>query len=66
MEALFTHDRAHEFEIDVHLVIGQQGCADSATTVGAAGALVDLGDRVGHDEAADLAVGHRPSAMVLQ
>jgi hypothetical protein len=55
-----------QLEVDVHVVVGQQSGADAAAPVGAAGTLMDLGDGVGHDEAADLAVWRRSSAVVLQ
>src|SRR5205809_911709 len=58
---MFAHDRVDQLVVDVHLVIGQQGGAYAAAPVGTAGALVDLGDGVGHDEPPDLAVGYRPS-----
>jgi hypothetical protein len=63
---VLAHDRVDQLEVDIHLVIGQQCGADTPAPVRATGTLVDLGDGVGHDEAADLAVGHWSSAVVLQ
>ena len=66
VQAVLAHDRADQFEVDVHVVVSQQRGTDPPAPVGAAGALVDLGDRVGHDQPADLPVGHGPSAVILQ
>jgi len=48
------------------VVIGQQRDANSSARAGGAGTSVDLGDGVGHDQAAHLTVRDRATAVVLQ
>jgi hypothetical protein len=65
-DAVLNHDRAYQLDVHMHLVIVEQLYPDSAAAVRAARALMDLGDRVGHNQPADLAIRHRPSSVVLQ
>ena len=65
VQTLFRHDRVDQLVVDVHVVVGQQRGADPSAPVGAARTLVDLDDRVGHDESPHLTVGDTAAPVVL-
>ena len=63
---MFGHDRVDQLVVDVHVVVGQQRGADPPAPVGAAGTLVDLGDRVGHNQPTHLTIRDRATPVILQ